>query len=381
MSISACRRDGVFPGFEPTPATSPHAPLETSINLGTVPVFGEGDGSLPFHIIEELGRGPLHRIAVSPPQFDLVALGKRFQAKLLRTESELDLKGKLVGKYLLLRTRGGVFVICRPRLICAYGTDQQAAARIVARLLRMARALTEPRKAGYFLLERSFGSIGTEEVPLTGIKPSEPGELGLLYGAGFPEWNDDFVSRFNETHSGLTVLEGPPGTGKTSFLRHLMTRHLDTHCFYYIAPHDIHCLIDSDFISHWAREREKHEGKKMALIIEDAEQALMARDSDNRSLVQIILNYADGMLADFIRVQIIATVNCRASELDEALLRPGRLMARRYFGRLQHSDACRLAAHHGLPLPKGQEDYSLAEIFHKRVHVTAADPKILGFAA
>ena len=160
-----------------------------------------------------------------------------------------------------------------------------------------------------------------------------------------------------------------------------MARHAGTHSFYYLAPHEINCLVDSDFISFWSRERESKNGRRLALIIEDAEQALMARAGDNRSLVQVILNYSDGMLADFLRLQIIATVNCRASDLDEALLRPGRLMARRHFGRLSRSDARKLASHLEIPLRGNQEDYSLAELFNEEVSITTAEPKILGFAA
>jgi ATP-dependent 26S proteasome regulatory subunit len=139
--------------------------------------------------------------------------------------------------------------------------------------------------------------------------------------------------------------------------------------------------VDSEFIAFWARQKELHEGKHLSLILEDAEQALMARANDNRSLVQVILNYSDGMLADFLRLQIIATVNCTASDLDEALLRPGRLMARRHFGRLSRSDARRLASHHGLTLASGQEDYSLAEIFNEQGSEACNGAKILGFAA
>jgi hypothetical protein len=356
-------------------------PPQNTFPLSMVPVYGEEGGYLPHALIEELGQGPLHRVEVTPPKYDLKGLGKRLEKKLIRTDSEWDSKGVFKCQSVLLRTRGGMFATCYHSSIRVYGRDWKATVNLAKRLHKMACSLARPRKPCYYLIERSCGCIGTETVALKGVRVPEAQELSLLYGEDFYGWHSGFLQRFEEKPSGLTILEGPPGTGKTTFLRYLMSHHAKTHCFYYIAPHEIGCLVDSDFISFWARQRELHQDKKLALIIEDAEQALMARANDNRSLVQVVLNYSDGMLADFLRLQIIATVNCRASDLDEALLRPGRLMARRHFGRLSRADARRLAAHHGLSLSGGPEDYSLAEIFNEQEETNSTENKILGFAA
>jgi len=56
------------------------------------------------------------------------------------------------------------------------------------------------------------------------------------------------------------------------------------------------------------------------------------------------------------------TINCRAADIDQALLRLGRLMCRHGFERLDPTQATRLAAALGKNLPQAQ-DYSLAEIF------------------
>ena len=68
------------------------------------------------------------------------------------------------------------------------------------------------------------------------------------------------------------------------------------------------------------------------------------------------------MLANFLRLQIICTINCRAADIDHALLRPGLLMCHRVFERLNRIEAARLAASLGKNLPEAR-DYFLVEIF------------------
>jgi ATP-dependent 26S proteasome regulatory subunit len=63
-----------------------------------------------------------------------------------------------------------------------------------------------------------------------------------------------------------------------------------------------------------------------------------------------------------LKVHIICTLNAPVEKLDEALLRPGRLLTMREFKRLPISDAQRLAHAKGIVLSP-QDDYSLAEIY------------------
>jgi hypothetical protein len=85
------------------------------------------------------------------------------------------------------------------------------------------------------------------------------------------------------------------------------------------------------------------------------------------------------MLADFLRLQLICTINCSAADIDPALLRPGRLICHRVFDRLQYNDAVRLAESLGRRLPVVR-DYSLAEVFAGHDTDSINRPRI-GFAA
>jgi hypothetical protein len=138
-------------------------------------------------------------------------------------------------------------------------------------------------------------------------------------------------------------------------------------------------LSDPKLIEFWSWQRRAFQHRKFVVILEDSEAALMTRASDNREQVSAILNLTDGMLADFLRLQIICTINCTSAEIDPALLRPGRLLCHRVFQRLNPAEATRLAESLGRTLPTVR-DYSLAEVFAGDGEMQTAAPRI-GFAA
>lgn len=219
----------------------------------------------------------------------------------------------------------------------------------------------EPQGGSYDLI--SVGHhITTESVPLSPCTIIDEATLRLHYGPGAWEWHQDYMALMRGRKHGLSILEGPPGTGKTSYLRHLMGELQETHRFYFIPTGSMAVLANPEFVGFWAAERRSHEKLHFVVVLEDSDDVLMARRSDNRDKVSAILNLTDGMLADFLRLQIICSVNCRASEIDPALLRPGRLLCHRVFDRLPFEAAKALADSLGKTLP-AEGAYTLAEIF------------------
>ncbi|MCB1178700.1 MAG: AAA family ATPase [Leptospiraceae bacterium] len=61
------------------------------------------------------------------------------------------------------------------------------------------------------------------------------------------------------------------------------------------------------------------------LIIEDAEEILVTRESGRNSAISTLLNLSDGLLGESLGIQIICTFNTNITEIDLALLRKGRL--------------------------------------------------------
>ena len=83
------------------------------------------------------------------------------------------------------------------------------------------------------------------------------------------------------------------------------------------------------------------------LIIEDAESIIMDRRVSGGSSVSNLLNITDGLLADFLSVQLVCTFNHPVSMVDSALVRKGRLIAKYEFGKLGVTKGQKLSRHLG----------------------------------
>ena len=153
------------------------------------------------------------------------------------------------------------------------------------------------------------------------------------YGDGFTEFNDKLIKRLAEETKGLTLFHGVPGSGKTTFLRHLLRKLKEINRennILYFPPTMVGSITDPNFvnfISDWVTDSK---GKNY-LLIEDAEPLLESRDQSRNIGITNLLNLTDGLLNDILNIQIIATFNTKLSNIDNALLRPERLMARKEF--------------------------------------------------
>ena len=112
---------------------------------------------------------------------------------------------------------------------------------------------------------------------------------------------------------------------------------------------------------------------------EAAKSSIADAADDPWDKVSAILNLSDGMLSDFLQLHVICTINCTAADIDQALLRPGRLVSHRVFKRLDIPQATALATSLGKTLAPAQ-DYSLAEVFADGQPEHVARPQI-GFSA
>ena len=131
------------------------------------------------------------------------------------------------------------------------------------------------------------------------------------------------------------MLHGLPGTGKTTYLRHLIGRIKKRVLF--LSPNIANSLVDPEFIDLLI------DNPNSVVIIEDAENIIMDRRTNPDSSVSNLLNISDGLLADFLNVQLICTFNNSLTLVDSALTRKGRLIAKYEFGKLSVRKAQRLS--------------------------------------
>jgi len=342
------------------PVSAEPAHLHCDLTQGNA--FCPDRNAPPVPILTAFGDGNMHQCRVGGEwDFDRAVAENR--SGLIRSFRRLFRKtGTDVWEDVIFQFGERRFLCGEKFRIIGYGETAEDAEKIVNDFTA-AYGTTPPKTGGRFqLIRKDRYDFKCEDVTLGADTVLTDGEFALRYPEGSPAWHREFVEKLTTRKSGLSILEGSPGTGKTTYLRHLMGTLQETHRFYFIPPSNMRILSESDFIGFWAGERQIHSDRRLAVILEDADAVIMTRGADNQEQVSALLNLSDGMLGDFLSLQIICTINCSASEIDQALVRPGRMLSHRVFERLDPSQAARLAASIGKELPHAR-DYSLAEVF------------------
>jgi len=130
----------------------------------------------------------------------------------------------------------------------------------------------------------------------------------------------------------------------------------------YFPPSMVEAVTDPtffNFITNWTMDN----GKNSVLLIEDAEPLLVSREANRNMGITNLLNLTDGILNDILSIQIIATFNTSLNELDKALLRPERLIARKEFKKLTIDSAKKLAEQLKIDPSLVTKEMSLADLY------------------
>jgi hypothetical protein len=228
----------------------------------------------------------------------------------------------------------------------------------------------KPRTRSLSLITENRGHLGLDEFKINPIKV----DIATHYNDDFEKLNDLIIQRLNtKNDKGVLLLHGKPGTGKTTYLRYLCSKVRKR--IIYITPQLAHNLASPSFISFLA------EFANSVLIIEDAEEIISNHYGDRSAVLSNLLNLSDGLLSDCLKIQLVCTFNCRVENVDEALLRKGRLIARYNFDALEVHKVQNLFR----KLKIEQEvkaPMTLAEIYHlKDESFTLPERKRIGFMA
>ncbi|MHA1231963.1 MAG: AAA family ATPase [Candidatus Helarchaeota archaeon] len=137
---------------------------------------------------------------------------------------------------------------------------------------------------------------------------------------------DEYVQSYLNSDEKILMLMGPPGTGKTRLIRYILknkfnlasnkeTNHENVHIYY---TNDSK-VLESDymFISFLS------DSNLTFLILEDIDFSLTKRSSGN-TIMYKLLNASDGLIQNLEKKIIISTNLELTTDIDEALIRPGR---------------------------------------------------------
>ena len=186
------------------------------------------------------------------------------------------------------------------------------------------------------------------EIPLQHDKMPVDEMYPFLEGQDLGEYYDNFM----ESNASILLLIGPPGTGKTTFIRGLL-QHTNSSA---IVSYDANILekdyVFADFI----------EGDKSVLVLEDADMFLKSRKEGN-TMMHKFLNVGDGLVTTRNKKLVFSTNLPSISDIDPALVRPGRCYDILHFGELNQAEAEALAEKTGVQLNGKRDKWSIADVF------------------
>lgn len=177
-------------------------------------------------------------------------------------------------------------------------------------------------------------------------------DLKKNYNDDLP-WNE--LMRFiKDDHEGISILYGPAGTGKTTLIKKLIQESPDKN-FVLVNSKDLESPDSECYLEYFLEEENR------IFILEDCEKLLLTRNRGGGSnQLATILNMTDGLLGNTLKTKFIGTFNTDLRNIDEALLRRGRLKVKYYVGPLCLEKTRELARD-----PSINKEMTLAEIYNK----------------
>lgn len=179
-------------------------------------------------------------------------------------------------------------------------------------------------------------------------------DLKMNYNDDLP--HDKIIEFLKSNNSGLILLHGEPGTGKTTYIRHLMYELKGRH-FMVMDASVFRYITDASFIDLLL------DNKNAVIILEDCETMLSDRMTTGNQMLSTLLNLSDGIIGDSMNFKFICTFNAPIGKLDQAIQRKGRMKVKYEFKKLTAEKTHALGEKLGFNIPK-TESLPLSEIFN-----------------
>ena len=203
------------------------------------------------------------------------------------------------------------------------------------------------------------------EIPVRGDREPVEEMYPFLNGKSLSAYYDEFMA----SSASILLLIGPPGTGKTTFIRGLL-QHAQISA---IVTYDTAILSKDYLFANFI------EGDRNVMIVEDADNFLGAR-SDGNDMMHKFLNVGDGLVTTKNKKMIFSTNLPSIRDVDPALIRPGRCFDILHFDLMNEEQASKLSTRLELEYDtKPEGKYSIADIFHKQVEAPKSPKRKVGF--
>ena len=180
---------------------------------------------------------------------------------------------------------------------------------------------------------------------------------------------EEFYEGFMDSSASILLLIGPPGTGKTTFIRGML-QHLSASA---MVSYDA-AVLEKDYLF-----AQFIEGDKSVMVLEDADMFLKSRKEGN-TMMHKFLNVGDGLVTTKNKKMVFSTNLPSISDIDPALVRPGRCYDILKFEELNQTQAAALADKMNVTLQGTREKWSIADVFFEQnTNVNKPTERKMGF--
>lgn len=174
-----------------------------------------------------------------------------------------------------------------------------------------------------------------------------------------------YYDRYLQSDSNILLLIGPPGAGKTTFIRGLLA-HAKTSA---LVTYDT-SILEKDYVF-----AQFMEGSSSVMVLEDADMFLRTR-TDGNSMMHRFLNVGDGLVTAKHKKLIFSTNLPSIRDVDPALVRPGRCFDVLTFSNLTHGEAQALADVVDITLNDTKDTWTVAEVFNQYKRASIVPSKV-----
>jgi ATP-dependent 26S proteasome regulatory subunit len=278
-------------------------------------------------------------------EFNEQLLVKNYSENCSKKESKFnDLFYVLKDKMLFNMFRDGFYVLFTPE-------QEEVAESIIKKVIPLIKKRKRTKEIS-LVISNQHG-LDTKEIKIK--KPIV--SIDLHYNDDFKVVHELVLKTLKiKKQKGLFLFHGLPGTGKSTYIKYLI--HQQKKKVIFLSPKMAGSLDSANFTEFLI------DNENSILIIEDAEELIVSRENNQNSHLSFLLNLTDGILADSLGIQIIATFNTNIQNIDKALLRKGRLTAIYEFKELEFQKVNTLFKHLKIENQEVLKSMSLADIFN-----------------